>query len=82
MINSAPTDQAEEAIRICVPAAKKGVIGVAVDEWVSLPVSFDLHDVASQFQNDLPRRPGNFFPRRDMVVDGAKTRWIRGSRGR
>lgn len=67
MINSAPTNQAGEVIRICVPAAKKGVIGVPVDEWVSVPVSFDPHDVASQFQNDLLRRPGNFFPRRDMV---------------
>lgn len=27
--------------------------------------------VVSRDRDDIPRRPGNFFPRRDMVADGA-----------
>lgn len=67
---------------MCVPAAKKGVIGVAVDKCVSLgslAVVFAHRGVATQ--EHIPSMPGNFFPRRDIVRDGAKTRWDSGFAG-
>lgn len=59
----------------CIPAAKKGVIGVAMDKCVSLSSPAVVpHTSGSQHQAHLPSMAGNFFPRRDIVEDGAKTR--------
>ena len=30
-----------------------------------------------RFQYNIPKRPGNFFPRRDIVTDIANAWWIR-----
>lgn len=82
VIHSALAHEGNRNGLVCLPAAKKGVIGVAMHECVSLryPVMVR-HSGGSQLQAHLPSRPGNFFPRRDIVRDGAKARGVRCSRG-
>lgn len=54
--------------RICIPARKKGVIGLAVAGHVSFFLSWTAIAARRGRAEHLPKGAGNFFPRRDIVT--------------